>query len=121
MILVDTSLWIDHLHARVGPLAAMLERGEVVMHPFVIGELACGTLNSRKPVLKLLSDLPSMAVASDDETLFFIERHRLMGKGIGYIDAHILAAVTLNEATLLWTRDKRLHEVAMSLRIAFAG
>lgn len=119
MILVDTSVWVDHLRGRIQALADLLEREEVVIHPFVIGELACGSLKNRSEVLGLLNELPSAAVAGDEETLLFIENRRLMGKGIGYIDAHLLASVTLTETAKLWTRDKRLRAVAEDLRLAF--
>ena len=86
----------------------MLEREEVAIHPFVVGELACSGLRKRKEGLDLLAALPAGSVASDDEALAFIERRRLYGKGIGYVDAHLLAAVALSDGMRLWTRDKRL-------------
>ena len=92
MILVDTSVWIDHLRKGDRGLAALLTASGVLMHPFVIGELACGNLRKRDEVLALLKDLPRVAVASDDEVLFFIERNALMGRGLGYVDVHLLAA-----------------------------
>jgi predicted nucleic acid-binding protein len=119
LILVDTSVWIDHLRKGIPSLAEALEREDVLMHPFVVGELACGELTRRREVLDLLSTLPSSIVATDHETLRFIENHRLMGKGIGYIDAHLLASVILTEAAQFWTRDKRLGAIAAKLRIAF--
>lgn len=100
-------------------LAEALENQEVLSHPFVIGELACGEMKRRREMLGLLSDLPSSIVASDEEVLEFIERHRLMGKGIGYTDVHLLASVMLTEGTQLWTREKRLAAVGTSLRIGF--
>jgi predicted nucleic acid-binding protein len=112
LILVDTSVWVDHLRKGVPELVELLERGEVLTHPFVIGELACGNLKDRGEVLDLLAALPSAVVAGDDETLLFIEQRMLMGKGIGYIDAHLLASVTLTSDARLWTRDKRLAEIA---------
>ena len=118
MILVDTSVWIEHLRRGSPELSAVLERGEVLMHPFVIGEIACGNLANRDEVLGLLSRLPFVSVATDDETLLFIEERRLMGRGIGYIDAHLLAAVTLTDGARLWTRDKRLAAVARELGLA---
>jgi len=118
VILVDTSVWVDHLQKGVPALAESLEEGEVMTHPFVIGELACGNLKNRREVLHLLAVLPSAIVASHEETLRFIERRALMGKGIGYIDAHLLASVTLTQDTRLWTRDKRLALVAAELRLA---
>lgn len=117
MILVDTSVWIDHLHARISRLADLLEAGEVMTHAFIIGELACGTLKDRDEVLECLASLPAAVMATDEETLLFIGRHRLMGKGIGYIDAHLLASVRLTDDVGLWTRDKRLGEIARSLRL----
>lgn len=121
MILVDTSVWVDHLRASDAELAAMLSGSGVLMHPFVLGELACGNLRNRTEVLALLKDLPRAAVATDEEVLFFIERHALMGRGIGYVDAHLLAAVALGGVTRLWTRDKRLRAVAAALTLAYEG
>lgn len=118
MILVDTSVWIDHLRAGDAYLAALLTGSRVLMHPFVLGELACGNLRNREQALALLKALPKASVASDGEVLFFIERHALMGRGIGYVDAHLLAAVTLSDMARLWTRDKRLRMVANSLALA---
>ena len=105
MILVDTSVWIDHLHKGIPVLAEALERQDVLSHPFVVGELACGQLARRREVLDLLSDLPRSIVASDPEALQLIDRHRLHGKGIGYIDVHLLASVMLTGTAELWTRD----------------
>lgn len=118
MILVDTSVWVDHFRRNVPELADALERGDVLMHPFVIGELACGNLKDRREVLGLLAALPAAVVATNEETLDFIEGRKLMGKGIGYIDAHLLASVTLTVDARLWTRDKRLGAVAADLRLA---
>ena len=84
-----------------------------------MGELACGNLQRRKQLLALLKDLPQCTAAQEDDVLFFIERHELMGRGIGYVDAHLLAAVALNEGTTLWTRDKRLHRVAGELGMLY--
>lgn len=119
MILVDTSVWIDHLNKEVAPLVEALEAEDVLIHPFIIGELACGEIRKRYEFLDLLSTLPSSAIATDDDVLLFIENHRLMGKGIGYIDAHLLASVTLTDAARLWTRDKRLVTIAEQLRLGF--
>lgn len=120
MILVDTSVWIDHLCVGDAELVTLLNNSRVLMHPFVLGELACGNLRNRTEVLALLKDLPRLAIATDDEVLFFIERHTLMGRGIGYVDAHLLAAVILSGVARLWTRDKRLQAVALSLVQAYA-
>ena len=117
MILVDTSVWIDHLRTGDDELVQQLNNNSVLMHPFVLGELACGNLNKRREVLTLFKDLPGSPVATDDEVLFFIEQHKLMGRGIGYIDTHLLAAVALNSSARLWTRDKRLRAVGDSLSL----
>lgn len=118
MILVDTSIWVDHLRAGDKALAALLDAGMVLAHPFVIGELALGNLRKREIVLKALADLPHASVATEVEVLHFIERHALSGRGIGYIDAHLLAAAALTAGTELWTNDKRLRGVAVRLGLA---
>jgi predicted nucleic acid-binding protein len=118
LILVDTSVWVDHLRAGNQTLARLLDAGLALAHPFVIGEVALGNLSRRKLVLDALSDQPRSAVATDAEVLHFIERHALFGRGIGYIDAHLLAAVSLMPGTALWTQDKRLHEIADRLELA---
>lgn len=120
MILVDTSIWIDHFRAGDPALIRLLEASRVSAHVFVIGELACGTLKNRTEILSFLHDLPRTHTATDDEVLFFIERHRLMGLGIGYVDAHLLAGISLTPGTRLWTRDRRLHDAARRLDLAFA-
>jgi len=112
MILVDTSVWVDHLRKREPALERLLEAGRVFIHPFIIGELACGNIKHRETILFLLKDLPAATVATHDEALLYIEKNTLMGKGIGYIDIHLLASVALSCACSLWTRDKRLHMVA---------
>lgn len=119
MILVDSSVWVDHLRTSEPALAELLNSAQVLIHPFVVGELACGNLRNRNAVLSLLQDLPTAPAATDEEVLFFIERHGLMGKGIGYIDAHLLAAVSLTGTGRLWTRDKRLRAVAAPMELAF--
>lgn len=121
MILADTSVWVDHLRTGDAALAVLLDSAQVLTHPFVVGELACGNLKNRTEVLRLLQDLPPTPVARDAEVLFFIEQRRLMGRGIGYIDAHLLAATFLAGPARLWTRDKRLAEVAADLKLAHAG
>jgi predicted nucleic acid-binding protein len=121
VILVDTSVWIDHLRSGEPSLAAALEGGRVMMHPFVLGELACGNLENRGEVLKLLGDLPAAPTATDPEALEFIERRALMGRGIGYIDVHLLASIALSGDARLWTRDRRLAAVATELGVAFSG
>ncbi len=119
MILADTSVWIDHLRIGEPRLVELLNTGRVLAHPFVIGELACGNLKNRQEIVPLLQDLPAIPVATDDEVLYFIDRHRLMGKGIGYLDAHLLSAVSLSGSGRLWSRDKRLCAVAKSMHLAF--
>ena len=120
MILADTSVWVDHLRTGVPLLAASLERGAVLVHPFVVGELACGKLKRRAAVLQLLQDLPQAIVGSDVEVLSFIERNALMGRGIGHIDMHLLAAAALSAPAKLWTRDKRLASIATELKLTFS-
>ena len=119
MILVDTSVWIDHLRAGEPALIELLNTGRVLSHPFVVGEIALGNLKNRKAVLSLSQDLPAAPVATDEEVLFFIERHGLMGKGIGYIDAHLLSAISLAGSGRLWTRDKALGAIASSVGLFF--
>ncbi len=115
MILVDTSVWVDHFRRGDPRLVDLLERSIVIMHPFVVGEIACGSLNDRVSILELLQDLPAAAVAEGDEVLRFIERHALHGKGIGYVDVHLLASIALTERAKIWTRDKKLLLVAEKL------
>lgn len=117
MILVDTSIWIDHLRGADRQLAQRLDRGEVAMHPFVVGELLLGNVKVTKMVDDL-NALPKVAVASDGEVLKFIAERKLPGSGIGYVDAHLLAATALTPETMIWTRDKRLLAVARSLSLA---
>lgn len=119
MILVDTSVWIGHLRRGDAHLVDLLEQGEVGTHPMVIGELACGNLPWRKEVLALLSRLPMAPVASDAEALGFIEANRLMGRGIGYIDVHVLASALLADGTRLWTDDARLAGAARRLFVGY--
>jgi predicted nucleic acid-binding protein len=119
VILADTSVWVDHLRTSDNALAALLNTGMVLTHPFLIGELALGNLRQREIVLNALADLPHARVATDVEVLHFIERHALFGRGIGYIDAHLLAGVHLTAGAELWTNDKQLHRVAAQLGVAF--
>ena len=118
MILVDTSVWVDHLRANNARLATELDGGRVLAHPFVIGELACGTLRNRRDVLELLSRLPSAPVATHAEALEFLERHALMSRGLGFIDVHLLASAALATPATLWTRDRRLAAVAAELSLS---
>ena len=113
-MLVDTSVWVDHLRQGDPALSALLGREEVECHPFVIGELACGSLRRRYEVLSLLQRLPRVPMGGNDEVLTFVERHPLMGRGIGWVDAHLLTSASL-AGSLLWTRDRRLSQVARRL------
>jgi len=117
MILIDTSIWIDHFRGGDRRLVQLLDRGEVAMHPFVVGELLLGNVKVAK-MLDDLNALPKAAVANDIEVLKFIGERKLPGSGIGYIDAHLLAATALTPETTIWTRDKRLRAVARSLSLA---
>lgn len=118
MILADSSVWIDHLRRSNAVLTDLLNGGGVLAHPFVIGELALGSLHQRDVILSSLRGLPMATIAEDAEVAGFIEQHRLFGLGIGYIDAHLLASVRLTPGAALWTRDRRLHEVASRLGAA---
>lgn len=117
MILVDSSIWVDHLRSDEPRLRQLLERGLVLGHPWVTGELALGHLAQRREVLGLLARLPAATVAMPEEVLGFIERHELMGRGIGYVDVQLLASTSLSAARL-WTRDRRLATGAADLDIA---
>jgi predicted nucleic acid-binding protein len=119
LILADTSVWVDHLRRGDARLVELLESASVLMHPFIVGEIACGSLADRRTVLELLQDLPAAVVAEFDEVLSFVEHNRLWGKGIGYVDVHLLAAVALTKDATLWTRDKRLRSAAQALGCAF--
>ena len=118
LILADSSIWIDHLHKREEALADLLQRDRVLVHPFVIGEVALGHVRNRALVVDNLQQQPQAIVASDDEVLQLIGHRNLAGTGIGYVDAHLLASVRLTPGSSLWTRDKRLHDVAKKLNIA---
>ncbi|MCU0930025.1 MAG: type II toxin-antitoxin system VapC family toxin, partial [Burkholderiaceae bacterium] len=115
----DTTVWVDHLRRGDPGLVDLLERSAVVMHPFVVGGIACGSLCDRQSILELLQDLPAAVVAHSHEVLHFIERHALHGKGIGYVDVHLLASVALTEGARLWTRDLKLRRMAAALGRAY--
>jgi predicted nucleic acid-binding protein len=119
LILVDTSVWVDHLRRGNPGLVDLLERSIVIMHPFVVGEIACESLRDRGSILELLQDLPAAAVADGDEVLRFIESHALHSKGIGYVDVHLLASVALTEGARIWTRDKKLRLVAQMMGCSY--
>ena len=118
MILVDTSVWIEHLRSASAILTELLGDGQVLVHPFVLGELALGSLRQRDVFLSDLRDLPQAIVASDGEVLSLIDRRTLFGRGIGYVDAHLLAAARLTAGSKLWTHDRRLQAVAVQLDLA---
>jgi len=118
VILVDTSVWIDHLRVDDAMLAQLLETGMVLTHPYVIGEIALGNLGQRETVLDALLDLPRASLATDHEVLHFIDQYALFGRGAGYIDIHLLAAIKLTAGAKLWTRDKRLHDIAVQMGLA---
>ena len=116
MILVDTSVWVAHLRQGTIGLDGLLLEGRVVCHPFIVGELACGNLSNRSEILALLQELPRAIVAEHREVMNFIENYGLMGKGLGFIDLHLLASARLTGVPL-WTLDKRLKSVAANLRL----
>jgi predicted nucleic acid-binding protein len=119
MILVDTSVWIDHLHQSDSVLVEALEANQVLMHPYVLGELACGRLSNRQELLRLWGELPPAVIATPAEALYYIEQHALMGQGIGYVDVHLLASASLGVNMLLWTHDKRLASIAEGLALSY--
>ena len=121
MILADTLIWIDHFRHGDVVLAELLQAQAVLMHPFIIGELALGALRQRDAILDDLRALPRAQIATDGEVLRFITQHTLSGQGIGYVDAHLLAATRLTPNCRLWTRDKRLHTVATLLAMTRSG
>jgi predicted nucleic acid-binding protein len=120
LILIDTSVWIDHLRADNSALKRLLNAGRALTHPFVIGELALGQMRQRETILAALSDLPRAELATDAEVLGFINRETLFGRGVGYLDVHLLASVRLTAGAKLWTRDTRLRHVAAELGLAIA-
>ncbi|MDM7947001.1 MAG: PIN domain-containing protein [Oceanibaculum nanhaiense] len=118
MILVDSSVWIDYLRSGDVALARLLEEISVLTHPFILGELALGNLRQREQILDDLQTLPEIIPATDDEVMHFINTNHLYGKGIGYVDAHLLASVRLTPGSRIWTRDKRFDALAREMNIA---
>ena len=118
MVLVDTSVWVNHLRRDDAKLEELLLNGEVVCHPLVIGELACGNIKNRFEILDLLLDLPKIPTIDLTEYLYFIEQNHLSGIGIGFVDIHLLASARLSGIPL-WTNDKRLKEVALQLNVFY--
>jgi predicted nucleic acid-binding protein len=119
VILVDTSVWVEHLRSGNVTLANELRSARVLAHPLVIGELACGNLRNRRELLELLGRLPSVPTATHAEALGFLERRALMGRGIGFIDVHLLASAAMAAPARLWTRDRRLAALAAELDLAY--
>jgi predicted nucleic acid-binding protein len=117
MILVDTSIWIDHFRRTEPQLVGALERDEVLVHPFVRGEIACGNLHNRTAILDYLADLPQPAFGTEDEALTFIESRSLNGRGIGYLGVHLLASTAIHGDARLWTLDQSLAAVARTLEL----
>lgn len=118
MVLVDTSVWVTHLRETHTGLVKLLNDGEAACHPFIMGELACGNLENRTIILSLLEALPMAAAVEHEEALSFIKGHNLMGKGLGYIDIHILASAVLSR-TPVWTLDKKMEQVTEILRLRY--
>ena len=116
MTLADTSVWVDHLRESSPELSALLEEGRTLCHPFVIGELACGNLRNRTEILSLLAALPAVTIADHDEAMRFVADRKLHGKGLGWVDVHLLASALLTGCRL-WTRDKALRATARSLGV----
>lgn len=118
MVLVDTSVWVDHLQKGDARLEFFLENDEILIHPFIIGELACGNMKNRLQVLSLINRLPVIVTACSRDVLKMIERRQLFGIGLGWVDAHLLASCMLGQH-LLWTRDKKLRSAAIDCRVGY--
>jgi predicted nucleic acid-binding protein len=121
VILVDASVWIDHIAAAEPQLLSLLNNGDVVTHPFVIGEVALGHIRTRSAVLGELDKIVQAILASDREVRALIERHKFHGKGIGYIDAHLIASVILTPGCSVWTRDRHLRSIADAMGVSAKG
>ncbi|MBN1781013.1 type II toxin-antitoxin system VapC family toxin [bacterium] len=118
MVLVDTSIWIDHCRNNYDQLAGLLNDGEVFCHPFIIGKLACGNLKNRKEIIAALQALPTTIVLEHEEIMFFIEINKIMGKGLGYIDISILAS-SLVTGISLWTFDQKLYAMTKRFNASY--
>ena len=116
MTLVDTSVWVEHLRKGNDDLRSLLQANEVLVHPFIVGELACGTIKNRIQVLNLLRELPPASMAADEEVLSYVEARKLWGRGVGWVDVHLLASALLSHARL-WTFDKRLRELTSEWKL----
>ncbi|MYE55146.1 MAG: type II toxin-antitoxin system VapC family toxin [Chloroflexi bacterium] len=118
-VLADTSVWIDHFRSENPRFVNLLNNGEVLIHPMVIGKLACGNLRNRSATLEILNELPAIRVIEYGDILDLIDYNRLMGKGIDYVDVHLLASVDMDGSALLWTLDRRLRDAAAELSIGY--
>jgi predicted nucleic acid-binding protein len=118
VVLVDTSVWVAHLREGNAQLEALLNEGAVVCHPFIIGELACGTMRNRVQILSLLQSIPMAETAEHSDVMQFIDHNRLTGKGLGYVDVHLLTSAVLTGVPL-WTLDKKLQQASGRLRIDY--
>jgi predicted nucleic acid-binding protein len=121
VILVDTSVWVDHFRVSEPGLVAILGDEAVLTHPFVVGELACGNIKNRAEILDLIGRLPTPPIGTDAEALELIDRHQLNSKGVGYIAIHLLASTLLMPTARLWTKDRRLASIASALKISYTG
>jgi hypothetical protein len=118
MVLVDTSIWVNHLRKGDRQLERLLVDGDVACHPYIVGELACGNIKNRHEILTLLQALPSTTTADITEFLFFVEQNQLSGTGIGFVDVHLLASAKLSGIPL-WTADKKLRDAALHLKVSY--
>ena len=121
MILVDSSVWVDHLYSEIPQLSELLSANDVLMHPFVLGEIACGHIHNRVVIMESLWSLPFSAIATTKETIDFIERYSLMARGAGFVDINLLASAAVTGGARFWTRDKPLRTMAEQLDLAYAA
>jgi len=121
MILVDSSVWVDHFRSSSSQLTHHLDEAEVLSHPFIVGELVVGTLRGVHPVVRAMREMPQALVASHTEFMIFLEQHKLSGLGLSFVDVHLLAATALTPDAALWTRDRRLHQAAVRIGLAWAS
>ena len=119
-VLVDSSVWVGHFKHRNEHLVALLEVDAVVCHPYIVAEVACGTPPGRRAIISLLAELEAVPMATQDELLALLETRRLFGRGCGFVDLSLLAAVLINETTLIWTLDKRFEQIAIELNRTFS-
>lgn len=118
MILADTSIWVEHFRRGVDELQSLLGKVEVACHPFIVGELSCGNIKNRKEVMNLLHELPMVEVAENQEVLELVETRKLMGQGIGWVDAHLLASALISGCPL-WTADRKLRSLGAALGVLY--